>query len=91
MVIFHPSHGQISTNRMYLPMDIAYIHGVSTKSMEKQPNMPPLPASFPLHSHTNQAIQTTPFASHIDVIMGPISAQSFSAGLIIPCGDIANI
>ena len=36
MVVFHPSHGQITTNCMYLPMDIGDIHGSSTKSMEKQ-------------------------------------------------------
>ena len=39
MVVSHPSHGQISTNRMYLPMDIRDIRGSSTKSMEKQPNI----------------------------------------------------
>ena len=53
MVVFHPSHGQISTNRMYLPMDIAYIHKISTKFMEKQPNMSAL---FSLYFHTNQII-----------------------------------
>ena len=39
MVVFHPSHGQISINRMYLFMDISDIHGSSTKSIEKQPNI----------------------------------------------------
>ena len=61
MVLFYRSHGQISTNRMYLPMDIGDIHGASTKSMEKQSNMPPLPASFPTpfphqSGYTNHAI-----------------------------------
>lgn len=36
MVLFHSSHGQISTNRLYCPLDIRDIHGPSTKSVEKQ-------------------------------------------------------
>ena len=36
MVVFHPSHGPIIINRMYLPMDIGDIHGFSTKSMENR-------------------------------------------------------
>ena len=36
MVVYHPSHGQITTDRMYLPMDIGDIHESSTKSTDKQ-------------------------------------------------------
>ena len=73
MVVFHPSHGQITTNRMYLPMDIGDIHGPSTKSMEKQPNIDTVAShfltSFPHQSTSIEAIQITPAASHIDVII----------------------
>ena len=39
MVVFHPSHGQITINRIYLFIDISDIHESSTKSIEKQPNI----------------------------------------------------
>ena len=73
MVVFHPSHGQITTNRMYLPMDIGDIHGFSTKSMKKQPNIDTVASHFlilfPHQSTPVEAIQTTPAASHIDVMI----------------------
>ena len=61
IILFYGSHGQISINRIYLPIDIGDIHEASTKSMEKQSNMPPLPASFPTpfphqSGYTNHAI-----------------------------------
>ena len=60
MVVFHPSHRQITTNRMYLPMDIGDIHGSSTKSMKKQPNIDTVASHFlTLFLHQSTPIETT--------------------------------
>ena len=73
MVVFHPSHGQIIINRIYLLMDIGDIHGSSTKSMEKQTNIDTVINHFlTLFSHQLtpiEAIQITLAASYIDVII----------------------
>lgn len=39
MIVFHSSHGQIITNRIYLLMNIGDIHKFSIKSMKKQSNI----------------------------------------------------
>ena len=73
MFVFHPSHGQITTNRMYLPMNIGNIHGSSTKSMEKQLNIDTVPSHFltpfPHQSTRVETIQVTPSASPMDVMI----------------------
>ena len=73
MVVFHPSHRQITINRMYLPKDMGNIHGSSTKSMEKQLNIDTVAShfltSFPHQSTPVEAIKITPSASHMNVMI----------------------
>lgn len=59
IIVFHPSHGQIIINRMYLPMDIGDIYGFSTKSMKKQSNIDIVISYFLiLFSYQSTSIET---------------------------------
>ena len=73
MVVLHPSHGPITINRMYLPMDIGDIHGSGTKSMEKQLNIDTVVSHFltlfPHQSMPVETIQITLSASHMNVMI----------------------